>query len=314
MSSNNDEAVSQFLSLTGSSDASQAQSYLEMSANDLQTAVNLFLEHQFGGGGGANTGSNSGGTGGGNHSNNNDIYDQDGIRAPDQTRRMRLMDFDDDGGGDNDPSATAMLMRGVGGGNDLAGLLHHPILGPHAAAMMNMDGSGGGGGQIHPHLSAFADPFADENGVRRSGRGFGTDGAISNVRDMINASTNNSGVRSVGSGSLNVHVDDDNDDMDNYDDEVQVVDSVGGSGTMGGGIQRLNDLFAAPVHLIHSAGGFQGARNVAKDARRWLLVNLQCDADFACHALNRDVWRDELVENLVREGFVFWQSVSILHT
>jgi len=49
---------------------------------------------------------------------------------------------------------------------------------------------------------------------------------------------------------------------------------------------------------------------VAKDSRRWLLVNLQSDSDFACHALNRDVWRDELCENLVREGFIFWQSVS----
>ena len=59
-----------------------------------------------------------------------------------------------------------------------------------------------------------------------------------------------------------------------------------------------------------------GAKNFAKDARRWLLVNIQSDDDFACHALNRDVWRDELVENLVREGFILWQAVSncILHT
>lgn len=47
---------------------------------------------------------------------------------------------------------------------------------------------------------------------------------------------------------------------------------------------------------------------MAKDAKKWLLVNLQSDADFACHALNRDVWRNDLVENLVREGFIFWQS------
>jgi hypothetical protein len=40
------------------------------------------------------------------------------------------------------------------------------------------------------------------------------------------------------------------------------------------------------------------------------LVNIQNDDDFACHALNRDVWRDELVENLVREGFVLWQAMS----
>eukprot|EP01083_Nonionella_stella_P284134 967109_1 len=74
--------------------------------------------------------------------------------------------------------------------------------------------------------------------------------------------------------------------------------------------QKLSEMFAAPTHLMHIGGGFQGARNVAKDSRRWLLVNLQSDEDFACHALNRDVWRDELVENLVREGFVFWQSVN----
>jgi len=53
-----------------------------------------------------------------------------------------------------------------------------------------------------------------------------------------------------------------------------------------------------------------GAKNFAKDARRWLLVNIQSDDDFACHALNRDVWRDELVENLVREGFILWQAMS----
>lgn len=39
------------------------------------------------------------------------------------------------------------------------------------------------------------------------------------------------------------------------------------------------------------------------------MVNIQSDDDFACHALNRDVWRDELVENLVREGFILWQAM-----
>ena len=72
---------------------------------------------------------------------------------------------------------------------------------------------------------------------------------------------------------------------------------------------RLSDMFAAPAHLMHRAGGFQGARTMAKDSKRWLLVNLQRDAEFASHALNRDVWRDELVENLIREGFIFWQQV-----
>ena len=71
----------------------------------------------------------------------------------------------------------------------------------------------------------------------------------------------------------------------------------------------LADMFAPPRHLICKAGGFEGARASAKDSRRWLLVNLQRDNEFSCHALNRDVWRDELVENLIGEGFVFWQEV-----
>jgi Thioredoxin-like len=76
-------------------------------------------------------------------------------------------------------------------------------------------------------------------------------------------------------------------------------------------VASLSDIFAPPNHIIHRAGGFQGARTMARDTKRWLLVNIQRDSEFASHALNRDVWRDELVENLIREGFIFWQQVSI---
>lgn len=90
---------------------------------------------------------------------------------------------------------------------------------------------------------------------------------------------------------------------DDDDDDVQVLS----------GPQipaRLSDLFAAPTEILFKNGGFQNARTTAKDSRRWLLVNIQRDAEFASHALNRDVWRDELVENLVREGFIFWQTMD----
>jgi hypothetical protein len=107
-------------------------------------------------------------------------------------------------------------------------------------------------------------------------------------------------------------VNDDDEDNDSYvmdeaeddDDEVQVISAPEPP--------RLSDMFAPPTHLIHSAGGFQGARTSAKDSKRWLLVNIQSDKEFSTHALNRDVWRDELIENLIREGFIFWQTVSLL--
>ncbi len=317
-----DEAVSQFLAITGSLDASQAQSYLEMSANDLQAAISLFFEHQSGGGMGGmgsntGTGSNSTGTdttssrarnsgGSGSRRNHNrsstsdsNLNENDGIRAPDQTRTMRLMDFE----GGMGPSAF-----GVGAGNpsDLAGLMNHPVLGRHAAAAlmgmdinnMNVDGAANGGVGIEmplPNMSAFADDGDGDFNMDIDG----------GVRDRINALAASSSSAASGGGSAGT----DGTTNGNVDGTTSSSSSFT-SRPRPPSTQRLADMFAAPSHLIHRGGGFQGARNVAKDSRRWLLVNLQCDADFACHALNRDVWRDELVENLVREGFVFWQDVN----
>ena len=48
-------------------------------------------------------------------------------------------------------------------------------------------------------------------------------------------------------------------------------------------------------------GPFRAARDAAKEGPKWLLVNLQSEEDFACHALNRDVWQDGIVESIVRE-------------
>jgi hypothetical protein len=252
----NDEAVSQFLSITGSADAAQAKSYLEMSGNDLQTAISLFLEYQTSGNGMAESsyddsfGRSSVVAGGGSGQNQ--------VRAPDQTRRMRLLDFDDDG-------AAAALSMG-------AGLMNHQPFGP-GAGMLGM-----GVGSL-PRMSAFAadDDMDMDNELHGS------------FRDVINRAVNMQGENQSGRNSPE----------ENF--------------YMSSRATRLSDMFAPPLHLIHSAGGFQGARNVAKDSKRWLLVNLQSDSDFACHALNRDIWRDELCENLVREGFIFWQSVSVYY-
>lgn len=281
-----DEAVSQFLALTDSSDAAQARSYLEMSANDLQTAINLYLEHQGGGisssaGGSSRSGGMNSNGGIGSASASASLGGGfgggvDDVRAPDKTRRDQLLGGSDEMG---------MYMPG---------LMNNPMLRPH------LNGVGIHHEQLAPHLSAFS------NNPNNGMTGFSgimddadmtTSRASRTVRDFINASAGSGrgSLRSMeGENSQNGTMDEDE------DDEVQIT---------GPPTTSLNDLFAAPVHLIHSAGGFQGARNVAKDSRRWLLVNLQRDADFACHALNRDVWRNELVEYLVREGFVFWQSV-----
>lgn len=45
----------------------------------------------------------------------------------------------------------------------------------------------------------------------------------------------------------------------------------------------------------------------AKNESKWLLVNIQDEIMFASHMLNRDTWSDDVVQNLVASGFVFWQ-------
>lgn len=125
-----------------------------------------------------------------------------------------------------------------------------------------------------------------------------------NVRDVVNAAAAAESKRDDDDEECEYGSDAEGGDDD--DDEVEVV---GGSAPPAPA--RLADLFSPPERIMHTAGGFQGARSSAKDSKRWLLVNLQRDSEFSCHALNRDVWRDELCENLVREGFIFWQAMDV---
>jgi hypothetical protein len=252
-----DELVSQFMAFTGSSDTDRAISYLEMSNGNVETAVGLFLEHQGGGGGdpmmGGDMAAASGGFAVGGRG-------PDGVRAPDATQTMRLMD---------DLGPAGPMMMGGGGMPPymaLGGMGMDPILQQQLAT------------------SAFA-------------------------RNAVNSAAMDAAL----DASMDHGNDNDDDEADDEDYEYD-ADADGEEKDehkpKSPAVAGLADMFAAPKHLMYMEGGFEGARTVAKDSKRWLLVNLQRDSEFSCHALNRDVWRDELVENLIREGFIFWQAVS----
>ena len=57
--------------------------------------------------------------------------------------------------------------------------------------------------------------------------------------------------------------------------------------------------------------GFQGtwdqAREFAKNSNRWLLVNIQKDSEFLSYNLNRDLWCNEIVRELIETTFIFFQ-------
>jgi UBX domain-containing protein 7 len=197
---------------------------------------------------------------------------------------------------DHSAPAAASGRSGGGGGGGMMG--DNEIRAPDATQTMRlMDDLGPermmGAGMMHPYIQM--DPMLEE---RLQNTAFAMRSL--NARAAVNsaaaaAADSDEDYKESGMDESN-HDDKDDDDESNADEKNHIA--------------RLADMFAPPDHLMYTEGGFEGARNMAKDSKRWLLVNIQKDSEFASHALNRDVWRDELVENLVREGFVLWQTVS----
>ena len=46
----------------------------------------------------------------------------------------------------------------------------------------------------------------------------------------------------------------------------------------------------------------------ANQKKKLVLVNIQSTTDFDSHKLNRDTWKDETIEEIIQESFLFWQQ------
>eukprot|EP00752_Nemacystus_decipiens_P004966 g4518.t1 len=74
--------------------------------------------------------------------------------------------------------------------------------------------------------------------------------------------------------------------------------------------KKLANMFSPPTSIMFM-GDFQAARQAAKQQKKWLLVNIQADDEFDCHRLNRDLWKDEMVQNIIECNCIFWQQPSV---
>jgi len=274
-----DESVSQFMTFTGCQDTDTASNYLEMSGGNVETAVGLFMEHGERQSSSSQLASASNDTftssnNDGINNNNNSSISSSTHFAPGEvnSRSNEYNPYNPEDVRAPDPTRTERLVESWGGGhaNPLTDNLLHQAI--HNESLSSSP---------RIHAFAFADPIGND----------GTEGAsdgvsrATNVRDLINeaAASNSNQIgsrRNPPSSSNRTNP------------------------------KTLADMFAPPTHILHRAGGFQGARNRAKDERKWLLVNLQTDADFACHALNRDVWGNDLAEALITSSFIFWQAMN----
>ena len=70
--------------------------------------------------------------------------------------------------------------------------------------------------------------------------------------------------------------------------------------------RRLEDLFRPPYDIIERVS-WDEARAMGKEDKKWIMVNLQDMSDFNCQALNRDIWKDHQLKELVSESFIFLQ-------
>lgn len=58
-------------------------------------------------------------------------------------------------------------------------------------------------------------------------------------------------------------------------------------------------MFPPANHLSYT-GSFAEVRRVAASDSKWILINIQNHTEFSSHVLNRDTWKDENVESIIR--------------
>ncbi|CAO3678782.1 unnamed protein product [Rhizopus stolonifer] len=73
--------------------------------------------------------------------------------------------------------------------------------------------------------------------------------------------------------------------------------------------RRLADLFRPPFDIMFH-GDFEQARIKAQENDKWLMINIQNPTEFSCQVLNRDLWSDSFVKEIIKESFTFLQYGS----
>ncbi|KAJ2448542.1 UBX domain protein Ubx2 [Coemansia sp. RSA 2336] len=87
---------------------------------------------------------------------------------------------------------------------------------------------------------------------------------------------------------------------------LEMSTSSGSDSAVSSRRSRLAELFKPPFDIMHT-GDLNSARDIAMVDGKWVLVNLQDVADFRCQALNRDIWSQTVIKEVVRKNFVFLQ-------
>ena len=282
---NTDDLIPTFLEITSTEDVQVAKSYLEMSDGNLDTAVNLFFEN---GGADAELG----------HPRNTNSSQQSGENVnsaesdEDIARKLQRQ----------------MYEEGTSSNNDN---MRQPIQAVHE--------------QLIPEYGFVPPRIPPERGMFGSARR----GVFNQAEEDLDGeyTEHNETSRNY---DFNNDMDDDDDDHEiDYDDEYEdsyerrpfgtdnntVVDLTGeenynrrreSSGHLSSTQKRLARLFRPPWDII-SKLDFDSAKKLARDEKKWVLINIQDVTDFRCQCLNRDFWSSNQIKDLVKQKFIFLQ-------
>lgn len=86
----------------------------------------------------------------------------------------------------------------------------------------------------------------------------------------------------------------------------ELAQATGGASEVSVKAARLAELFRPPFDMMNQLA-WDEARDLGKEEMKWILVNIQDPSIFDCQSLNRDIWKDPGVRDLVKENFIFMQ-------
>ena len=61
------------------------------------------------------------------------------------------------------------------------------------------------------------------------------------------------------------------------------------------------------VHVSDACTFTVQARDAGRVRKKWLIVNLQDSQEFVSQVLNRDVWSNYTIKDMINKDFIFWQ-------
>lgn len=97
--------------------------------------------------------------------------------------------------------------------------------------------------------------------------------------------------------------------FDPFQDYSAGHDPTGGSGSVDKK-KNLAELFKPPFDILFQ-GTFHEARAAGQLKKKWLMVNLQDSKEFASQMLNRDIWSNHNIKDIINEHFLFLQVYRI---